>query len=642
MPHSRRRTSRSHHSLRLALLGPLLVGAAGTAGCAGAGPDPEPTARALASALAGGELTKLPVTGVTKAKAQHQLTDITAGLDGLHPQVRVARVRTGSSDSRATAVLVQRWVVPGTSAVWRYTTRAVLVLVDGTWRVRWRPDVVAPKLAGGDRLEPTRIAPTRGEVLGDGGVPLVTDRPVMRLGIDKARVPADQAAASARGLAQVVGIDPGAYADRVAKAGPRAFVEAIVLRSPDAPPPSAYAGIAGAVGLGDQMPLAPTREFARPVLGTVGEATAELVKASKGRLRPGDQTGLSGLQKRYDEQLRGQPGVVIRAVTPPAGQGGRATERELFRVDPVAGRPLATTLDPRLQELAEATLAHVGPASAIVAVRPSDGHVLAAASGPGSKGLSTATVGRFAPGSTFKVVTSLALLRAGLAPGTTVQCPPTVTVDGRRFTNYSDYPANRIGAITLREAVANSCNTAMIGQHDKVSQGDLATSAAGLGLGVDHDLGYPVYLGSVPADATGTSHAASMIGQAQVEASPVAMAAVAASVAKGATVTPQLLASPPETPGQPSGAVTRPEADELHGMMRAVVTEGSGRILASVPGPPVAAKTGTAEFGSDTPPKTHAWMIAVRGDLAVAVFVDVGRSGSGSAGPLLERFLRGA
>ena len=224
-----------------------------------------------------------------------------------------------------------------------------------------------------------------------------------------------------------------------------------------------------------------------------------------------------------------------------------------------------------------------------------------------------------------------------------MSCPATITVDGRQFKNYDDYPSNRLGRVTLRTAVANSCNTAMIGQRAKVPQADLAAAAAALGLGVDHDLGYPVFLGSVPTDAASeTEHAASMIGQGKVEASPVAMAAVAASVARGATVTPQLLQEPPETPDQPADAVTKQQADAVHSLMRAVVTEGSGRFLATVPGPPIAAKTGTAEFGTDSPPKTHAWMIAIRGDLAVAVFVDVGQSGSGTAGPLLERFLRGS
>jgi cell division protein FtsI/penicillin-binding protein 2 len=77
-------------------------------------------------------------------------------------------------------------------------------------------------------------------------------------------------------------------------------------------------------------------------------------------------------------------------------------------------------------------------------------------------------------------------------------------------------------------------------------------------------------------------------------------------------------------------------------MLRAVVTAGSGGLLADVPGPPVVAKTGTAEFERDGRLQTHGWMIAAQGDLAVAVFVEVGESGSGTAGPILEAFLRAA
>ena len=73
-----------------------------------------------------------------------------------------------------------------------------------------------------------------------------------------------------------------------------------------------------------------------------------------------------------------------------------------------------------------------------------------------------------------------------------------------------------------------------------------------------------------------------------------------------------------------------------------MVTEGSGAALGDLPGPPVLAKTGTAEFGDEEPLQTHAWMIAVQGDLAVAAFVELGDSGSRTAGPLLEQFLRGA
>ncbi len=77
-------------------------------------------------------------------------------------------------------------------------------------------------------------------------------------------------------------------------------------------------------------------------------------------------------------------------------------------------------------------------------------------------------------------------------------------------------------------------------------------------------------------------------------------------------------------------------------MLRRVVTRGTAGLLADVPGPPVLAKTGTAEFDLDGERLTHAWMVAAQGDLAVAVYVDIGTSGSGVAGPILEAFLRAA
>ncbi len=222
-------------------------------------------------------------------------------------------------------------------------------------------------------------------------------------------------------------------------------------------------------------------------------------------------------------------------------------------------------------------------------------------------------------------------------------CTETITVDGRRFTNYSDYPSRAIGDIPLRSAIANSCNTAMIATRDKAPQDQLADAAAALGLGPDLDLGYPAFLGSVPDQAEGTERAASMIGQGRIEASPLAMAVVAASIAKGERVTPTLLAESPTKAGAAAKApLTAGEASQLQQMFRAVVTDGSGRFLSDVPGGPVSAKTGTAEFGTDNPPKTHAWMIATQGDLAVAVFVGEGESGSQTAGPLLEEFLRAA
>jgi len=459
---------------------------------------------------------------------------------------------------------------------------------------------------------------------------------VLRFGIDKTQVRRTGLAGAARDLAHLLGIDAAGYVQEVQAAGDRAFVEAIVLRTGEVPPEvhSGYKRIPGARAIPDQMPLAPTHDFARALLGTVGPVTAEIVKEHPDTYQVGDVVGLSGLEQRYDLQLRGTPGLTVQALT------GK-TSRTLYRAAPQQGPPLKTTLDRRLQSLAERALANVGPASALVAVQPSTGDIVAAASGPGSAGYSTATLGRYAPGSTFKVVSALALLRSGLTPRTTLACPATVTVNGKPFKNYSDFPTSALGRITLERAFADSCNTAFVGQHGRVSPEKLTQAAAALGIGVDHDVGFPSYFGSVPADSEPTTHAADLIGQGHVLASPMAMAAAAASVRAGHTVVPRLLDDTHPT-ASPQVPLTGHEAHQLQQLMAAVVAYGTGTVLGDLPGGQVLAKTGTAEFGTTPPLPTHAWMIASQGDLAVAVFVDVGESGSHTAGPILEEFLRGA
>ena len=605
------------------------------------GPSAEKAATALAESLTAGHLGNLRFVGRSPRQAQDLWSQVVDGMAGAKPQVTVGKVIENDSGP-ATARLAYSWELPGATRPWTYQTTARLTQgPNDAWRVRLAPSVIHPDLRPGERLETHTVLADRADILGAGGRPLVTERPVLRVGIDKAQVAPPRSASSARALARLVDVDPAPLVAQVRGAGTRAFVEAIVLRAQDGRRVLAAVGdIPGAGVLRDTLPLAPTREFARPLLGTVGPVTAEVVEKSGGVYRAGDDAGLSGLEQRYDERLRGVPGHVVDAVD----SSGR--RRGLFTVPPRSGRPLGTTIDTRLQSSAERALADVRPASALVAIRPSTGDIVAAASGPGSRGLSTATVGRYPPGSTFKVVSSLALLRNGLRPSSPVSCPPTTVVDGKSFKNYDDYPPSGLGRIPLSTAVANSCNTAFVNERDTVSQADLADAAASLGLGVDHDLGFPAYFGSVPAteaDAgSETGHAASLIGQGKVEASPLAMAAVAASVGRGGVVVPRLIGDQRAETASPATPLTRADAAQLRLLMRGVVTRGSASFLARLPGAPVLAKTGTAEFGSGEPLRTHAWMIAVHGDLAVAVFVDVGVSGSSTAGPILERFLRAA
>ena len=270
----------------------------------------------------------------------------------------------------------------------------------------------------------------------------------------------------------------------------------------------------------------------------------------------------------------------------------------------------------------------------MVAVRPSSGELVAVVNTP-VNGYNRALLGRYPPGSTFKVVTAGALLAGGLRPGDPVDCPKEAKVGGRTFGNFED---EVLGRITFASAFAHSCNTAFVQQAAKRLDGDeLVDTAAQFGFGLDPSPGIPAVTSRVPAPSDRADLAAEAFGQGRVTASPLQMATVAATVAEGRWRQPRLVSAEAEAaaPDPLDGKV----AGTLRTLMRQVVTEGTAA-TANLPGK-VGGKTGTAEFGSGDPLPTHAWFIGFRGDLAFAVVVEDGGVGGRVAAPVAARFLRG-
>ena len=603
-------------------------------------PAPEDAARALATGLAKGDLGGLTLTGTTPAKASALLTAAYKGMGDVRPVVSLASMTHAEDSDHATATLSTRWDVSASTTDWTYTTKVTMTLVDGAWRVAWTPGIVAPDLAADETLTIVRTWPRRADIVDASGGKLMTEREVSVIGIDKTKVSGTAATASARTLAALLGIDPQRYAAKVASAGSQAFVEGLTVRHTDPlldAKGAAIDKVKGVLSVPALKVLGPSRTWAAPILGSVGEATAEQVTASKGTLRAGDEVGQNGLEYRYDEQLRGKPGLAVQAVRRGA-DGSVVGKRELFAQASTEGEPLRVTLDQKAQTAAEAALARqTTRPTALVVLRVSTGEVLAAAVGPGAQGSPLALAGKAAPGSTFKIASSLALIRKGARADTPLPCTKTLVVNGRRFSNYSTYPSSHLGTIPLQTALAFSCNTAFISQYAKVSQDELIQAAQSLGMGEKLDLPFTGFLGSVPSTKDVVEHAASLIGQGRVEASPLTMAIVLASVMKGETVRPKLVESDAAVPS-PATPLQTPEADVLRQELRAVVDEGSGTILKQVG--VEYAKTGTAEFGTANPPQTHAWMVAGRGDIAIAAYNEEGKNGVTGAAPFILGFLR--
>ncbi len=542
-----------------------------------------------------------------------------------------------AQDGTRTATYDWTWTLPDDAGTWEYTTTATLTKGEDGWAPQLTPAALGPELEDGETLAVRAVDPELGTITDRDGTQLYGPRDVKVLGLDKSQLAADQLDSSARDLAAALGTDADRYAESVAGAGEEAFVPALTIRvSDEGEYDLARAGqVPGFHALEEQRPLAVERDYAPGVLGSLREATAEDVESSGGEIQAGDQVATGGVLAAEQDAILGTSGLEIVAT-------GGEQERPLHEVDPVAGTTVRTTLDDDLQRRATAAIADEDSPSAVIALSASTGDVLAAALGPTGQSYPVGLVGQYAPGSTFKAVTALSLLRAGVTPDTELQCPETASVAGRSFKNADSMDPSLFGTMPLRSVIAHSCNTALLLQHETVSQAELADAATTLGIGQEAPAGLDAFMGSIDPADEGVEHAAAMMGQGRVLTSPLAMATVLASVQNGATVTPRILAdSEPAAPEVPT-PLTEDEAAQMQEMLRGVVTDGSLDDFADLPGEPVIGKTGTAEYTNEEGELAlHSWVIVAQGDLVVAAFVEDGSYGSVTAGPIAREVLAG-
>ena len=544
--------------------------------------------------------------------------------------VRAGAVRRDGGTARAT--LTVRWTLPGETA-WEYPVATRFVERGESWvlaapeegRSPWHPD-----LAAGETFELERTTGTRGDLLDRDGEPLMPLGAVHAILLD----PVNATPESAAGLERVVEATKGSLVAALKKAtdaGSKGPITVITYREADYRARQARLDdLVGVLARESTQPLAATRTFGQPLLGSYGEVTAEMVQKGRGRYAAGDRAGRSGLQGQYDEVLGGTPGLSVTS-------SGGAT---LFEKAAADGDDVRTTLSPHVQQAAEKALgdARLEAASAIVAVDVVSGEVLAAANSP-TTGFDRALTGRYPPGSTFKVATAYAYLNRGItSPTSPVPCPESAVVDGREFRNFAGESAS--GSPTFFDDFTISCNTAFVGLSARLAEDDLTTAAKALGIGAGwaDQLGVAgAFEGSVPATTGGTDTAAASIGQGRLEVSPLAMAVMVGSVARGSFVAPVLVESEGSNP-RPSPLDGTVVAD-LRSMMASVVSAGSGTALRGTPGGPVRGKTGTAEYGSnpDTPPRV--WFVGYQGTVAFAVLVEAGTSGGTVAAPIAKAFL---
>jgi cell division protein FtsI/penicillin-binding protein 2 len=534
-------------------------------------------------------------------------------------------------DGTATVDWTATWdlaAAPG----WSYEATLRLQEGDDDWQVVAEPTVVHPELGEGQHLQLTRSLPDRAAITDAANTPLFTPTEVVNVGVDPAQV--TDLPSLAAGLSAATGIAAEEIVADVRAAPEGQFVPVITLRRPDFEAIRAQVfDLPGAVFPTDTRLLAPTPRFAAALLGRVGAATAEVIEESQDdgspRYAAGDQLGLSGLQRAFQEQLAGAPGFTVSVVS--TDQGTADEGLEIAAVEPEPGTPLQTPLVPALQNAADAAVAGQQLPTHLVVVRPGTGEILAVSSNEAADARNALT-GQFPPGSSMKTMTATALLSTGtLTPDTQVACPGTTMVEGREFENEDQFD---LGTVPFREAFAQSCNTTFIQQALQLPDGALAEAASAYGVGTDWALPVDIFSGSVPTDSTGTTKAADAIGQGEVLMSPAQLALVAAGIASGTPAAPVEVVEGEAAGAAPAGP-GQPVLDALRPLMRQVVLSGTARALAARGD--VYGKTGTAEYGSNTPPDAHGWFMGYQlagpqGDIAFAVLVEGGQSSSVAVG----------
>ncbi|MDO4901437.1 penicillin-binding protein 2 [Actinomyces sp.] len=345
------------------------------------------------------------------------------------------------------------------------------------------------------------------------------------------------------------------------------------------------------------------------------------------------------------------------------------------------GGAIKLTIDPQVQQAAWDALG--GRQGSVVALDPSTGAILAMVSSPSydpnllashdaeavqsawdtlnadtARPLINRAIGGdlYPPGSTFKILTTAAALRTGIANvNTQMNAPDTLTLPGTNhaLSNYAGESCGN-GTVTLAYAFAESCNTPFAQLAIDVGDDELATEAANWGFGEELNIPLTVTPSTYPANDSAAQTAMAGIGQASVRATPLMMASVAATIANdGKQMSPYLIAQTLDSdlsvvsttsPRVARTPISSDIAQSLSQLMQATVTDGTGT-AAQVAGVTVAGKTGTAETGSeDGGPVT--WFIGFAGTdiadptIAVAVVLDGGEqtattgTGGSVAGPI--------
>ena len=570
------------------------------------GPEPGDTAEAFLSAFAEGDLAAAARETDSPDTAKAQMGEVRDALEPKSVRTKVEEVGQAEGATTANVAYSVTWDLGG-GRTWEYDSHIELRETDDRWQVHWSPTVIHPKLAQQQAIAVQGEQPELAPVLDrDGNLVLAPSRVISVL-LEKEKAGNVRAVAGALATA-LDGFD-------------RTITQASIL-----------AGAAKAPA-GQPYQVVALRQTDYDLVKPAIYDLLGVRFTSAPRLLPNDKafapTLLPGIRKVVEADLTGKAGWRV-ITTDPTG----AEVEELYAKAAEPAEAATTTLSVGVQRAAQAAVNAEPNASMLVAMQPSTGELLAVAqNAPADKQGPIALMGRYPPGSTFKIVTAAAALAAGkVTAATPLGCPATIVVDGREIPNSGKFDK---GTIPLSSAFAFSCNTTFAQLATAMGPSELTGTAKQLGLGVDFVMpGATTVTGSVPVASNVVERAEDGFGQGRVVASPFGMALLVSTVATGTMPTPALLRGATTEADSRVEPVSPQVLDGVRAMMQEMVRITPA--LAAFPG--LRGKTGTAQFGDGK--HAHGWFVGYRGDLAFAVLL-TGAEKSSKAVTAAARFLSG-
>ncbi len=522
-------------------------------------------------------------------------------------KVSFSVAKAPSGKSSASASFKASWDF-GKKHVWSYNVPATLKTdKNGNWNIVWSPADVHPSLTADTTLSYADVAPTGPAFTDSAGQPLMSEQTVDVVRLDPTQV--TDPAGTSKALAGVLNqFDPSITADSIAAelaASPTKAVSIVTLRSADADPV-----------MGQLQQIVGVSTVLQNRLLTVDSAMSSPV--------------FTDLKKVWDDEVKAHQGWRVSLLDAKGATASVLAEGGLETLPDIQ-----TTMEPAIQSAAQLAIENLPAQAAIVALRPSTGAVLAVAQNDAANAEGPiALTGQYPPGSTFKIVTSTAIISAGVATADSIEpCPGTATIEGRTIPNENQFD---LGQIPFHTAFAQSCNTTMAALASKLPGDALHKTALGCGIGVDYTTpGLTTLTGKVPVTTNAAEQVESAIGQGSVVVSPFGLALCAASVVTGQTPTPDLIVGQPAKADQKPAPMPAAVLPALRSMMTEVVTSGTAKQLKNISG--LAGKTGTAQFGDGT--HSHGWFVGTYKDLAFAVLL-VGADSSTPAVNVAGDFLK--